>query len=106
MPAGREIIIAREKPNAMTTNNALIFLLDKFLPALVMAPKSVTLYFSFFNQRAEEGQQYVQLENNVPMANVLQAIHCCRPHVNSQLVWSDDVLLNRFSELHPILFSI
>jgi hypothetical protein len=43
MPAGREIIMAREKPSAMTTKNALIFLLDKFLPALVRAPKSVTL---------------------------------------------------------------
>ena len=38
IPAGREIIIAREKPKAITTKNALIFLLDKFLTALVNVP--------------------------------------------------------------------
>jgi hypothetical protein len=42
MPAGIEIMIAIEKPRAMITNSALIFLLDKFLPALVKAPNSST----------------------------------------------------------------
>jgi hypothetical protein len=38
MPAGIETMIAKEKPKAMITNSALIFLLDKFLTALVKAP--------------------------------------------------------------------
>jgi hypothetical protein len=42
MPAGIETMIAIEKPKAMITNNALIFLLDKFLTALVKAPISFT----------------------------------------------------------------
>ena len=67
MPEGREIMIAIEKPNAMTTNNALIFLLDKFLTALVKAPKSLTPYSaSFLIQRTEEGQHCVQLRNKAP----------------------------------------
>jgi hypothetical protein len=43
MPGGREIMIASEKPKAMTTKNALIFLLEMFLIALVNAPKRSTL---------------------------------------------------------------
>jgi hypothetical protein len=39
VPAGMEIIIAKEKPKAIITNNALIFLLEIFLTALVSAPK-------------------------------------------------------------------
>jgi len=39
MPAGIEIMIAIEKPKAMITNNALIFLLETFLTALVKTPK-------------------------------------------------------------------
>jgi hypothetical protein len=35
-------MIAKEKPNAMTTKNALIFLLEIFLTALVKAPKRST----------------------------------------------------------------
>ena len=42
IPEGREIMIAREKPKAMITKNALIFLLDKFLTALVKAPMCST----------------------------------------------------------------
>ena len=42
MPAGIETMIAIEKPRAMITNSALIFLLDKFLTALVKAPNSST----------------------------------------------------------------
>jgi hypothetical protein len=58
IPAGREIMIAREKPKAMTTKNALIFLLDKFLTALVKAPKPITVQtVSCLIQRSEEGQQ-------------------------------------------------
>jgi hypothetical protein len=34
-----EIITAIEKPSAMITNNALIFLLETFLKALVKTPK-------------------------------------------------------------------
>jgi hypothetical protein len=44
MPAGTEIKIAIEKPNAMITNNARIFLLEIFLMALVKTPK----YYTFF----------------------------------------------------------
>jgi hypothetical protein len=39
MPAGIEIMIAIENPKAMIINNALIFLLEIFLTALVKAPK-------------------------------------------------------------------
>jgi hypothetical protein len=39
MPAGIEIMIAIEKPKAMITKNALIFLLETFLTALVKTPK-------------------------------------------------------------------
>jgi hypothetical protein len=42
MPAGTEIMIAKEKPNAMTTNKARIFLLEIFLTALVKIPKYYT----------------------------------------------------------------
>jgi len=52
MPVGIEIIIAIEKPKAMITNRALIFLLEIFLTALVKAPKC----FTFLN-RAMEGNQ-------------------------------------------------
>jgi hypothetical protein len=45
MPVGIEIIIAIEKPKAMITNRALIFLLEIFLTVLVKAPK----YFTFPN---------------------------------------------------------
>ena len=48
MPDGREIMIAREKPKAITTKNALIFLLDKFLIALVKAPKPLTVQSFFY----------------------------------------------------------
>jgi hypothetical protein len=36
-------MIAREKPKAITTKNALILLLEMFLTALVKAPKRFTL---------------------------------------------------------------
>jgi hypothetical protein len=39
IPAGIEIMIAMENPKAMITRNALIFLLEIFLTALVKAPK-------------------------------------------------------------------
>jgi hypothetical protein len=39
IPAGIEIMIAMEKPKAMITNSALIFLRETFLTALVKAPK-------------------------------------------------------------------
>jgi hypothetical protein len=47
MPEGIEIIIAIEKPNAITTNNARIFLLETFLTALVKVPKLSTLIYTF-----------------------------------------------------------
>ena len=37
-PAGIEIIIDKEKPNAIITSNALIFLLEIFLIALLTTP--------------------------------------------------------------------
>jgi hypothetical protein len=43
MPAGIDIIIAKEKLKATITNNALTFLLEMFLTALVKAPKRFTL---------------------------------------------------------------
>jgi hypothetical protein len=43
MPAGIEIMMAMEKPKAMTTNITLIFLLETFLNALVKTPKCFTL---------------------------------------------------------------
>lgn len=41
MPAGIEIMIAIEKPKAMTTKNVLIFLREIFLTALVKAPNLI-----------------------------------------------------------------
>ena len=41
-PAGIDTIIAKEKLKATITNNALIFLLEIFLTALVKAPKCFT----------------------------------------------------------------
>jgi hypothetical protein len=43
IPAGTDIIIANEKLKATITSNALIFLLEMFLTALVNAPKRFTL---------------------------------------------------------------
>ena len=37
-PAGIDIIIAKEKPNAMITSKARIFLLEMFLIALLIIP--------------------------------------------------------------------
>jgi hypothetical protein len=42
IPAGTEIMIAMEKPKAITTNKTLIFLLETFLNALVKTPTSLT----------------------------------------------------------------
>jgi hypothetical protein len=42
MPAGTEIMIAMEKPSAMITNNARIFLLEIFLTALVKTPNCIS----------------------------------------------------------------
>jgi hypothetical protein len=39
MPAGIEIKIDTDRPKAMITSNALIFLLETFLTALVNTPK-------------------------------------------------------------------
>jgi hypothetical protein len=44
MPAGIEIMIAMEKPNAMTTSRVRIFLLETFLIALVKVPKITHLH--------------------------------------------------------------
>ena len=41
MPAGTEIITAMEKPSAIITNNARIFLLEMFLAALVKTPNYI-----------------------------------------------------------------
>jgi hypothetical protein len=54
MPEGTEIIIAIEKPKAITTNNARIFLLETFLTALVKAPKCHTFLES---PKKREGNQ-------------------------------------------------
>ena len=43
IPAGMEIIIAMEKPKAMTTSMALILRLEMFLTALVTIPSFVHL---------------------------------------------------------------
>ena len=42
MPVGIEIRIATDKLKAMITSNALIFLLETFLNALVKTPKFFT----------------------------------------------------------------
>jgi hypothetical protein len=46
IPAGTETMIAMEKLKAMITSNALIFLLEMFLTALVKAPKPFTIQTS------------------------------------------------------------
>lgn len=40
IPAGTEIMMAREKPNAITTSNARILRLEMFLKARLKTPKS------------------------------------------------------------------
>jgi hypothetical protein len=53
-------MIAIEKPRAMITNTALIFLLDMFLTALVKAPKSFTLTnISYLIQKNGDGKQSI-----------------------------------------------
>jgi hypothetical protein len=60
MPAGIETMIAMEKPRAIITNSALIFLLEIFLIALAITPKC----FTFTNvqcstQKEGNGKQLV-----------------------------------------------
>jgi hypothetical protein len=51
-------MIAREKPKAITTKNALIFLLEIFLTALVKAPKGSTFaYTPCLKQKKGDGKQ-------------------------------------------------
>jgi hypothetical protein len=57
MPAGIETMIAIEKPRAMITNSALIFLLDMFLTALVKAPNCSTLTELWYARKNEDGKQ-------------------------------------------------
>jgi hypothetical protein len=59
MPAGIETMIAIEKPRAMITNSALIFLLDMFLTALVKAPNCSTLTELWYARKNEDGKQSI-----------------------------------------------
>jgi len=70
IPAGMEIMIAIEKPNAMITNNARTFLLETFLTALVKAPKSFTVQISSkFDQKwCELLKSFSELDPNLPPA--------------------------------------
>lgn len=52
-PAGIDIIIANEKLKATITNNALVFLLEIFLIALVKTPK----YYTFTNIPKPDNQK-------------------------------------------------
>ena len=52
-PAGMEIIIAMEKPNAMITRSARIFLLEIFLIARVPIPKLIRP-FHFSNKEDDQ----------------------------------------------------
>jgi hypothetical protein len=53
-------MIAREKPKAMTTKNALIFLLEIFLTALVKAPKRSTFATApYLIQKKGDGKQSI-----------------------------------------------
>jgi hypothetical protein len=47
MPGGIEIMIAMEKPKAMTTSSVRAFLLETFLIALVKVPKIIPLVAVF-----------------------------------------------------------
>jgi hypothetical protein len=60
IPAGIEIMIAMENPKAMITRNALIFLLEIFLTALVKAPKRFTfIYVLQLIQKRGSGKQSI-----------------------------------------------
>jgi len=48
MPAGMAIIIAIQKPRAITTNDALVLRLERFLKALVKIPKYSILLNSYY----------------------------------------------------------
>ena len=70
MPDGIEIMIAMEKPKAITTNNTLIFLLETFLIALVKVPKITHLYIlAALNPKKQEVQ--VADSGSVPLGLVL-----------------------------------
>jgi hypothetical protein len=56
IPDGMEIIIAIEKPKAITTNKARIFLLETFLTALVKAPNHSPSYSVPFDPKKGERQ--------------------------------------------------
>ena len=59
-PAGIDIIIANEKLKATITNNALIFLLEMFLTALVKAPKCFTsTNMPFLIHEKRDGKQSI-----------------------------------------------
>jgi hypothetical protein len=55
-PAGIEIIMAMEKPRAIITNNARIFLLEMFLIALFKTP----MCFTFQSARKTDNQEGVR----------------------------------------------
>ena len=60
MPEGIETMIAIEKPKAMITKNALIFLLEMFLTALVETPKWFTfVYTPHLIQKVGSGKQSI-----------------------------------------------
>jgi hypothetical protein len=64
MPAGIEIMIAMEKPNAMTTSSVRIFLLETFLIALVKVPKITHLHILAALDRK---RQDVQIADSGPV---------------------------------------
>jgi hypothetical protein len=69
MPDGMEILIchnAIEKPKAMITKKALIFLLETFLKVLVKTLKSITVqvYSRFDPKRLELLKSFLELDPN------------------------------------------
>jgi hypothetical protein len=104
IPAGREIMIAREKPRAMVTNNALIFLLEKFLTALVKAPKCSTITnVLHLVQKNEDSKQSIPASLHPDIGQRFEIVHCCHLSARLQCLVKNRGLLNCFSELDPIL---
>jgi hypothetical protein len=78
MPGGIEIIIAIEKPKAIITNNARIFLLDKFLTALVKVPIWLTATKTpcLIQKRGIASNQFWHRSTQTGI-KVLKLLNCC-----------------------------
>jgi hypothetical protein len=105
-PAGIEIIIAMEKPNAIITNNARILRLEMFLNALVTIPIQLAFHYCA-RRRPEQGSDF---SRGVLLLPVPFAATCGFDFILFRFLASGrlslgsaELLLNDFSELYQNL---